>query len=513
MDESTRNDIIRMFYSRTSQRRIAKKLGVDRKTVAHVIADHQATRTGAAPEKRKPRKSLVDPFQDNIVQLLERYPDITAVRMLEELRRLGFTGAYSIVRDRLRQLRRRPRLLIQRFETARGVQGQMDYSSYDIDFTAEGKRRVNAFSYVLGYSRRQYLYFVERQDFTTTIRQHVAAFTHLRGLAAECLYDNMKVVVSGYDGEQPIYNTRFLAFATYYGFRPVACRPRRPETKGKVERQFQLVETNLLNGRTFSSLQHLNETTAWWLAHVADVRQHKTTQRTPLDLYQEELPHLLPLPEKPYDTAEVVYRTVNPEGYVHYLQNLYSVPWQRIGELLPVRITETELIVYDPDIREIARHPRLPASPTPQHSTHPPHRPGPDLRRRHELLRQRFEALGPDATSFFDQLLRTRRFGKDEAVRILGLLAIYHQVDLRAAIERANRYRAFSRTAVERILAASAQPRSALDSVDDQARQHLDQLLRQNPVPPRATSDYQQLLEDSADDRPPSEDPSEEESQ
>ena len=91
---------------------------------------------------------------------------------------------------------------------------------------------MHAFSYVLGYSRRQYAHFVERQDFTTTIRQHVAAFTHLGGLAAECLYDNMKVVVSGYDGEQPIYNTRFLAFATYYGFRPVACRPRRPETKG-----------------------------------------------------------------------------------------------------------------------------------------------------------------------------------------------------------------------------------------------------------------------------------------
>jgi len=206
----------------------------------------------------------------------------------------------------------------------------MDYSTYDIDFTAEGKRHVHAFSYVLGYSRRQYLHFVERQDFTTTIRQHVAAFTYLGGLAAECLYDNMKVVVSGYDGEQPIYNTRFLAFATYYGFRPVACRPRRPETKGKVERQFQLLETNLLNGRAFSSLQHLNETAAWWLAHVADCRHHKTTHRTPLDLFQEELPHLLPLPEKPYDTAEVVYRTVNPEGYVSYQLNFYSVPAQRI---------------------------------------------------------------------------------------------------------------------------------------------------------------------------------------
>src|SRR3989449_9882528 len=97
MDESTRNEIIRMFYSRAPHRRIAKTLGVDRKTVAKIIAEHEEDRTGAPPKERKPRKSLLDPFQDNVVQLLERYPEITAVRMAEELRRLGFKGAYSIV--------------------------------------------------------------------------------------------------------------------------------------------------------------------------------------------------------------------------------------------------------------------------------------------------------------------------------------------------------------------------------------------------------------------------------
>ena len=44
-------------------------------------------------------------------------------------------------------------------------------------------------------------------------------------------------------------------------------------------------------------------------------------------------------------------------------QNFYSAPWQRIGELLPVRITEKELIVYGPDVKEIARHELCPMTP------------------------------------------------------------------------------------------------------------------------------------------------------
>ena len=143
----------------------------------------------------------------------------------------------------------------------------MDYSPYEISFTAEGRRRVHAFSYVLAYSRRQYVRFVETQDFATTIREHVRAFEYFQGLGATCLYDNMKVVVTGYDGDQPIYNTRFLAFATHYGYQPWACRPRRPQTKGKVERPFGYLETNLLNGRTFTSLEHLNEATGLGLPH------------------------------------------------------------------------------------------------------------------------------------------------------------------------------------------------------------------------------------------------------
>ena len=320
--------------------------------MAKVLAEHRQQRangTRLVPKPRKGRGSLVDAYEATLRDYLARYPDMTVVRLLEELRARGYPGGYTVLRQRVKQLRtqgRRPP--VERFETGPGVQAQMDWATYTIDFTQEGRRKVQLFSYVLGYSRRQYLHFTASQDLETTIREHVRAFEHLGGVAATCLYDNMKVVVARYEDGEPIYNTRFLAFATHYGFRPVACRPRRPQTKGKVERPFLFIEKNLLSGREFRSLEHLNEVTAWWLAEVADVRVHRQTKRRPIDLHAEELPHLIPLPERPYEVAEMVYRTVDAEGFISYGKNRYSVPWQYLGQVLPVRITDEAVIDLQP---------------------------------------------------------------------------------------------------------------------------------------------------------------------
>ena len=532
-EEELRNEVVHRHHRGESERRIAKQLGVSRWMVTKIIRRHRENRgvgepnatllqeanpSGSIPLEPIPqslgrpihkRSSKLDAFEPQLQQLMDRYPRITVIRLQEELQSSGYAGGYSILAQRVRQLRARPaKPLTVRFETGPGAQAQMDWSTYEIEFTQEGRRKVQLFSYVLGYSRRQYIHFTERQDFETTVRQHIEAFKHLGGVAATCLYDNMKVVVTRWEDDQPIYNTRFLAFATHYAYRPWACQIRRPQTKGKVERQFYYIETNLLNGRQFRSLQHLNESARWWLAEVADKRIHGTTKKTPLELHAQELPHLLALPALQFDTAQVVYRIVDTDGTIQFASNRYSVPWQLVAELLPVRILEEELVVYNKSLLEIARH-ALFVGQTGQRRIATEHLPPKDHEVQMNALRERFTALGEVAIQFLDGLLTKTRYSKHHAQKVLTLLNVYPKSDVLAAMQRAVTYRAFGYESLERILAHQGTPKPSWQQLSDSEQEAIARLTDSKPIPPRHSQEYQDLLYGMREalPEPPSESP------
>jgi hypothetical protein len=119
------------------------------------------------------------------------------------------------------------------------------------------------------------------------------------------------------------------------------------------------------------------------------------------------------------------------------------------------------------------------------------------------VLEERFQQLGPAPRRFLDGLLAKQRQGKYQAQHVLALLAGYERADWLAALERAVRFGAYSLTAVERILAVNAKPKSILASLAEQERQHLEPYLRDDPVAPRPTADYQHLLTPEASSHGP----------
>lgn len=104
-----------------------------------------------------------------------------------------------------------------------------------------------------------YVEFVEHQDLSTLIRCHVHAFEAL-GITQVILYDNMKTVVTGRDEDGKVeVNARLADLALGVDFTPRACRPYRPQTKGRVERSLSYLRQNFWPGRTFVNLNDLNQ--------------------------------------------------------------------------------------------------------------------------------------------------------------------------------------------------------------------------------------------------------------
>jgi hypothetical protein len=246
--------------------------------------------------------------------------------------------------------------------------------------------------------------------------------------------------------------------------------------------------------------------TAHWLDEVADVRVQRRTGQTPRQRHAEELPQLLPLPARDYQADAVVYRTVDVEGFVAWRGNRYAVPYCHLGRLLPVRLSETELIVYGPGLHESARHPLLPRSCTGQQCVLPGQHPKVDGKLQQAQLQERFAALGPLALRFYEGLLQHQRYGRSQAHRVLTLLASYAVPDVVAALERAVRYGAFAAEAIERILAQRARPKTALEQWAERERRHFQDLVAEPPLCPRPAADYRDFFSEDwphADTTPP----------
>jgi hypothetical protein len=371
---------------------------------------------------------------------------------------------------------------------------ESDWSPFSIKLVSGERLLVHAFSYVLTYSPRKYFDVFLSNDLHALMDGHAAAFRRFGGAAHRCTYDSQKPVVLRWEGAQPIYNPRFLAFAAHYEFRPRAVRGD-PNAKARVERSFWEMVRSFFNARSFHDLADVRRQLVEWLDGVVDQRSRRREGRTCLERFADEKDKLVPLPRHAYDTARVTYRLCSIDGFVDWQGNRYAVPYDHVTDILPVRITQRELFVYAADLKCIARHelaPRGAGLKLDPAGLHPaPRRKSPvDL----EHLAVAFESMGEGAAAFFRLLSGgPPRVWGHQARCILLLRARFSTADIDAALAHAARFGAFEYAAVERIVEARSAPRTLDEYVAEETARRLEETLGERRTEPRDLTEYDRL--------------------
>jgi transposase len=295
----------------TSKSALARKLGVHRDTIHRWIRDGELDRDlDGEPVRYGPRRPVatkLDAYKSIVEARLAAYPQLSAVRLLDEIRAAGYAGSYTQLKVFVQRVRPTPvPVPVIRFETPAGRQAQVDFARFKFPWGVRYALLV-----VLGYSRLLWCRFYARQDMATLIDGLEDAFVCFGGVPQELLFDQMKAVITRdlrLEGGALVRNAEFLRFAHHWGFRPRACRPYRAQTKGKVERPVRYLRGNFVYGRTFLHDADLDQQRQWWLDRVANVRLHGTTRERPTDRFEREERFLLqPLAGRRY-TSLVVER-------------------------------------------------------------------------------------------------------------------------------------------------------------------------------------------------------------
>jgi transposase len=286
-----------------SKTQIARRLEINRRTVSRWIQNGELDRDLDKPVHYKPRPPVaqkLDPYKPIIASRLEAYPELSSVRLLDEIRAAGYTGGYTQLKEHVRRVRPRPSPEpVIRFETAPGRQAQVDFADFKFDW---GKRY--ALMVILGYSRLLWVRFFPRKDMRALLEGLEEAFSFFGGMPQELLFDQMKSVITKdgrLNGEKLVTNAEFVRFAAHWGFKVRACRPYRAKTKGKVERPISYVRKNFIYGREFVSDGDVETQLRRWLDHKANVRIHRTVKEQPIVRFERDERALLqPLPARPY---------------------------------------------------------------------------------------------------------------------------------------------------------------------------------------------------------------------
>lgn len=470
-------ELIQKLAQKWSKRRIARELGLDRKTVRRYLRQPKSPtlstpgtdgQSGASPptlgtdaqseegssEAKSPgvstpgivgsqivaealaevsgRPSLSEPHRKLITKKLDK-DGLSAKRIYQDLvGEVGFKGSYQSVKRFVRELKAAEPHRVWRVEVESGEEVQVDFGAGPYIVGTDGRRRRSwVLRVVLSHSRKAYSEAVFQQTTENLIRCLENAFRSFGGVSSVINLDNLKAAVLRADWLDPQLNPKLVSFCRHYGTALLPCRPATPEHKGKTERGIAYLKDNALKGRQFESLAALNQFLRDWERTVADLRIHGTTRQQVAASFAQEKASLRALPPDLFPCFQEAKRTVHRDGYVEVAKAYYAVPVEYLRQEVWVRWDGREVRVFNLRFDQIAFHRRR----EPGQFTHPLGLAGGQgpLQRQIDYWQGRCQQLGEPCAQWARGLVE--RNGPLAVRSLIGLIALLDRHSFKALNE------------------------------------------------------------------------------
>lgn len=368
-----------LLESGTSQREIERVTGIDRKTIRAyqkrfsttappnspgVATDCPAVATGPVPQIPPPRPptsavvtaSACEPHRAFIeVQLRLRRNAMAIYQDLVD--RHGFIGAYNSVKRFVGKLRHHEPEQFDRLAFLPGEEMQVDYGEGALTRVpgTDRFRKPRLFVATLRYSRRSFRRVVWRSSQQAWAELHEQAWRHFGGSCRYVVLDNLKEGVLKPDLYEPQLNPVYAAALAHYGVVADPARVRDPNRKGSVEHAIGHTQATALKGRRFESIDEQNAFLEHWEAKWAASRIHGVERRQVRAMFEEEKPHLQPLPLMGMQYFTEAQRTVCDDSCVRVDHSSYAARPASIGSKVLVRVFARRIEIRDLQTQALLR--------------------------------------------------------------------------------------------------------------------------------------------------------------
>lgn len=418
------NEVLYQWQQGHSKSAISRRLGVSRPTVRRYISEalqaglHACSspsevasislqlqqRISGNRGSESPARQQIAALDEQIVALLGQ-PDMTIRQMWRLFQEQGHSFSESSLKRYIRQTHSVVSAPVTiRMEVEPGQQAQVDFGQMKVTFADGSTKRLCAFVMSLSYSRHRFVRFVHRQDVATWTDCHRRAFEFFGGVPQTVMVDNLKSGVVKADIYDPVINRAYAECERHYQFVVDPNKVRTPQHKGKVERIMTVIRQQLLAGRRFDDVAHLNESALAWCHEVAQ-RVHGTTRRTPQELFTQEQPTLLPLPMESFDLPTWAQHKVHPDCHIVFERSYYSVPFRYVAQQVWVRGGVGKVQIFHNE-ELIKIHPRAsePGQWFTDHSDYPEDKQH-FLHRHPEYCRQQARQMGTHVQKLIEDIL------------------------------------------------------------------------------------------------------------